>query len=46
MYDGKIKNDEYFLDFLKVNSTYGEALFNVLVDSIESFGLNSDDIRG
>ena len=46
MFDGKIKIEKYFLDFLIVDDTSRSELFNVLVDFIKSFGLNIDDIRG
>ncbi|XP_066347998.1 uncharacterized protein [Miscanthus floridulus] len=56
MEENNVSNDEHIfnsnttenssLDEEQVDDTSGSGLFNVLVDSIKSFGLNIDDIRG
>ena len=46
MSKNKIKIDEYFLAFLEVDDTSVLGLFNILLESMMSFGLNIADIRG
>lgn len=42
----KIQVDEYFLEFLKVDNTFGLRLFNVLLDALKLLDLDADDING
>jgi hypothetical protein len=42
----KINIEEYILGFLNVSDTFGLGLFSVLFDSMKSFSLNINDIRG
>jgi hypothetical protein len=46
MSKNKIKIDEYFLAFLEVDDRSVLGLFNILLESMMSFGLNIADIRG
>jgi len=41
-----IQVNEYFLEFLKVNDTSGNCLFNVIIDELKILGLDINDLRG
>ena len=41
-----IKIDEHFVEFLKVDNTFGKGLFNELINVIKIFELDINDVRG
>ena len=41
-----IKVEEYFVEFITIDDTIGEGLFNVFIDVIKKIQLNINDIRG
>ena len=41
-----IKIDEHFVEFLKVDNTFGKGLFNELINVIKNFEFDINDVRG
>ena len=41
-----IKIDEHFVEFLKVDNTFGKGLFNEIINAIKNLELNINDVRG
>ena len=45
MSNNKIKIENYFLEFLKVDNTFGLRFFNELLNTCKSLDLDVDDVR-
>jgi hypothetical protein len=44
--ENPIKVEKYFVEFITVDDTTGEGLFNDIIGLIKKLDLNIDDIRG
>jgi hypothetical protein len=44
--ENPIKVEEHFIEFITVDDTTGEGLFNDMIGLIKKLDLNIDDIRG
>jgi hypothetical protein len=44
--ENPIKVEEHFVEFITVDDTTGEGLFNDMIGLIKKLDLNIDDIRG
>ena len=41
-----IKIDEHFVEFLKVDNTFGNGLFNEIINAIKNLELDINDVHG